>query len=512
VIGQVALVGAGPGNPGLLTVRGKQCLEDASVVIHDRLIPMEVLDFAPPSARRIYVGKGPRDHAVPQDGINDLLVELAQAGENIVRLKGGDPFVFGRGGEEALYLRMHAIPFEIVPGISSAIAAPEFSGIPVTHRGIAASFTVLTGHEDPSKPESSHRWDALANGADTLVVLMGVEQMAEIVERLIRSGRAPDQPAAIIQWGTTPRQRTVTGTLGTIADRARARSVKPPAVLIVGEVVTLHNQLSWFQDLPLFGLRVLVTRSREQSSSFVRSLRELGAAPIELPAIDIQPTEHLETLDAALHSLSSFDWVVFTSANGVRATMGRLLNSGNDVRVLGNTRICAIGPATERALRSYGLLADVMPAKFISNAIVQELGAVGINQARIALFRSDLAPTEIVDGLDELGASVESFVAYKTVPAPHRAEELRGLLDRCEIDVLTFTSSSTVANFMSAVGEERAVVVRNIPSICIGPTTAEAARNAGLHVESVASDYTVEGLVSAVVDWWSIRRQERMQP
>jgi len=341
---------------------------------------------------------------------------------------------------------------------------------------------------------------------------MGVEQMAEIVERLIRSGRAPDQPAAIIQWGTTPRQRTVTGTLGTIADSARAQSVKPPAVLIVGEVVTLHNQLSWFQDLPLFGLRVLVTRSREQASSFVRSLRELGAAPIELPAIDIQPTEHLETLDAALHNLSSFDWVVFTSANGVRATMGRLLNSGNDVRVLGNTRICAIGPATERALRTYGLLADVMPPKFISSTIVQELGAVGINQARIALFRSDIAPTEIVDGLDALGASVESFVAYKTVPAPHRAEELRGLLDRREIDVLTFTSSSTVANFMSAVGEERAVVVRNIPSICIGPTTAGAARNAGLHVESVASDYTVEGLVSAVVDRWSIRRQERGQP
>ncbi|HEX3246489.1 MAG TPA: uroporphyrinogen-III C-methyltransferase, partial [Chloroflexota bacterium] len=445
--GSVALVGAGPGHPGLLTLRGRECLEQATVVVHDRLIPMAVLGFAPANARRIYVGKGPREHAVPQEGINDLLTELARAGERVVRLKGGDPFVFGRGGEEALSLRAHGIPFEVVPGISSAIAAPAFAGIPVTHRGIAASFTVLTGHEDPTKPESSHRWAELARGADTLIVLMGVEQMPQIVKRLLQFGRPPDQPAAIIQWGTTPRQRTVTGTLDTVVENARDQSIRPPAILVAGEVAALREELSWFDNLPLFGLRVLVTRSRQQASTLLLNLRELGAEPIELPVIDIQPTECSDALDAALNRIEDFDWVVFTSANGVRATMARILENGKDARVLANAQICAIGPATEQALMAYGLRADLKPAAFISTEIVRALEAHDVSNARVALFRSDIAPMDIVTGLQELGASVESFVAYRTIPAEHGAKDLRKLLDNENLDALTFTSSSTVTNF-----------------------------------------------------------------
>jgi uroporphyrinogen III methyltransferase/synthase len=508
VIGSVALVGAGPGNPGLLTVRAKECLERATVVVHDRLIPMEVLDLAPPESKRIYVGKGPREHAVPQDGINDLLVELARGGERVVRLKGGDPFVFGRGGEEALSLRSHGIPFEIVPGVSAAIAAPAFAGIPVTHRGVAASFTVLTGHEDPSKPESAHRWDALARGADTLIVLMGVEQMREIVERLITCGRPADQSAAVIQWGTTPRQRTVRGTLGTIVEDARAASIRPPAILVAGEVVRLHDQLAWFDHLPLFGLRVLVTRSRNQASSLVQTLRELGAAPIELPSIDIRPAEHTETLDAALAGLRDIHWVIFTSANGVRATLERLLQNGQDVRVMANARICAIGPATAAALTRYGLRADLVPPRFISTEIVAALRTANVRGKRIVLFRSDIAPADIVSGLEGLGASVESLVAYETVPVEHRAAELGGLIDREEIDLLTFTSSSTVTNFVKAVGEAGMPRARSIPAICIGPTTAEAARARGLNVVAVAEQYTVPGLVASVTEWAEGGRKE----
>lgn len=503
--GCVTLAGAGPGNPGLLTVRARECLEQATVVVHDRLIPLEVLDLAPRDARRIYVGKGPREHAVPQDGINDLLVELASAGERVVRLKGGDPFVFGRGGEEALTLRQAGIPYEIVPGVSSAIAVPAFAGIPVTHRGIAASFTVLTGHEDPTKPESAHRWRELAGGADTLIVLMGVEQMGEIVQRLLDCGRPKDQPAAIVQWGTTPRQRTVRGTLETIVETARASQVKPPAILVAGDVAALRDDLAWFDRLPLFGLRVLVTRSREQSSSLVRRLRELGAAPIELPAIDIQPVEHMEQLDAALARLDELDWLIFTSANGVRATLERLLAGGRDMRALANARICAIGPVTARALEHFGLRADLVPPKFISSEIVRSLADLGVSGAKIALFRSDIAPDQIVRDLTSLGASVGSITSYRTVPVEQRAEELRGLLDRDELDVMTFTSSSTVHNFMTAAGAERVDRARAVPSLCIGPVTAEAAHQHALRVEGVATEYTVEGLVQALIVWASER-------
>ncbi|MFN0071730.1 MAG: uroporphyrinogen-III C-methyltransferase [Chloroflexota bacterium] len=510
--GSVSLVGAGPGHPGLLTVRARECLERATVIVHDRLIPLEVLELAPSSARRIYVGKGPREHAVPQDGINDLLVQLGSAGERVVRLKGGDPFVFGRGGEEALSLRQHGIPFEIVPGVSSAIAVPAFAGIPVTHRGIAASFTVLTGHEDPSKPESAHHWPEIANGADTLIVLMGVEQMGEIVDRLLACGRPADQPAAIVQWGTTPRQVTVSGTLNTIVAKAQSQSVKPPAILIVGEVAALRDELSWFDRLPLFGLRILVTRSREQSSTLVQRLREQGAAPIELPAIDIQPVDDLAALDATMEALDTLDWIIFTSANGVRATMDRMVSTGRDARNLAGVRICAIGPVTARALQRYGLRADLIPEKFISTEIVRAFSELDIKGARLALFRSDIAPDAIVADLRALGASVESITSYQTVPVEHRAKELRDLLDHDAIDVLTFTSSSTVRNFLSAAGDERRQLAQRIPCVCIGPVTANAAREQGLQVAAVATEYTVDGLLATLVEWRSsLQNQEEKQ-
>jgi uroporphyrinogen III methyltransferase / synthase len=342
-------------------------------------------------------------------------------------------------------------------------------------------------------------------------VLMGVEQMGEIVERLIYAGRPAGQPAAVIQWGTTPRQRTIRGTLATIVEDARLQSIKPPAILVAGEVAALHDELSWFERLPLFGLRVLVTRSRSQASILVQKLRELGAAPVELPSIDIHPAEHAQALDHALAHMDTVDWVVFTSANGVRAALDRLLDSGRDVRALAHTRICAIGPATARALSSYGLRADLVPARFISTEIVEELKSHNVRGRRIVLFRSDIAPADIVSVLENLGASVESLVVYRTVPVDHRAEELRGLLDREEIDVLTFTSSSTVTNFVTAVGQERIHLAQSVPAVCIGPTTSETARAQGLRVESVAREYTVAGLVAAITGWASIRRKEQVQ-
>src|SRR4051794_12224991 len=400
-VGKVYLVGAGPGDARLITVRGVECLESAEVVVYDRLASPELLGHVPDDAERVFVGKGPRQHTMTQDEINALLVERGLAGKTVVRLKGGDPYVFGRGGEEALALGVAGVPFEVVPGITSAVAGPSFAGIPVTHRQGPSSFAGVTGHEDPTKRESAMRWAGLANGPDTLVFLMGVENLQQIVESLRRHGRPATQPAAAIRWATTPDQQVVAGTLGDIAERVRAADVRPPAVLIVGDVVGLRESLDWRARLPLAGLRVLVTRARQQASALSSRLVELGAVPLEYPTIEIRPVDDPAPFDAAIAEVGQFAWLVFTSTNGVDAFWERLLASGQDSRALAPCKVCAIGPSTAAALAARGITADLLPPEFITSSILDSFKAADLRGARILLARADIAPPLLADGLRE---------------------------------------------------------------------------------------------------------------
>ena len=504
--GVVHLVGAGPGDPGLLTRRGEALLRRAEVVVYDRLVAPELLNFCRAAAQLGYVGKEAGGDRVSQAEINRLLVEFGRSGLEVVRLKGGDPFVFGRGGEEALALRAAGVPFEIVPGVSSALAAPACAGIPVTHRGLAASVTVATGHEDPSKPESSIAWSQLADGADTLVFLMGVEQLPTITERLLAAGRAADEPAALVRWATTPEQETLVATLATIADRARARDLKPPAVLVVGRVVDLREQLSWLEGRPLHGRRVLVTRAREQASALSERLAELGARPLEFPGIRIEPLRDAAELDAALARLGEFSWVILTSANGVRAAFERLAAVGRDARAFGGLRVGAIGPATAAALGERGIRADYVPTTFTSEAVAAELAPLLRPDDRILLLRADIAPRALVEQLGRSGAAVENVTAYRTVPDLGSRDEVRQLLRSGQLDAVTFTSSSTVRNLLDTLGDDARLLSHTLLA-CIGPVTAATASERGLRVDVVAQVHTIDGLVEALVEALSGRAQ-----
>jgi uroporphyrinogen III methyltransferase/synthase len=500
--GIVSLIGAGPGDPGLITVRGRECLLQADVVVYDRLVEPELLRAARPGAELIYVGKSAGHHALPQAEINALLVEKSRAGLQVARLKGGDPFVFGRGGEEAAALAAARIPFEVVPGVTSAVAAPAYAGIPVTHRDLASSFAVVTGHrrqdaEDGGElPASgSQDWAALAR-MDTLVILMGVSNLPAIVAQLLAAGRDPQTPVALVCRGTTPQQQVVDGCLADIVDRARETQVTPPAALIVGQVVALREKLRWFDTRPLFGRRVLVTRSPEQAGDLSARLRKLGAQPVEFPTIEIQPPESWEPLDAAIARLAEYDWVVFTSANGVRFFWQRLEQAGKDARVFGLARLAAIGPATAQELAGHGLQADLVPSRYVAECLLAEFGPV--RGLRFLLPRTDVARPTLAEGLRAAGAAADEVVAYRTRPASARSgDELRRILVEGEVDVVTFTSSSTVRHFVAAMGPG-ACLPEGSTVACIGPVTACTARELGLRVDVVAEDYTLDGLVAAL--------------
>lgn len=496
-VGIVYLVGAGPGDPGLLTRRGEALLRQAEVVVYDRLVAPELLELCPASAERVFVGKEGGRHPIPQQEINRLLVEHGRAGRRVVRLKGGDPFVFGRGGEEALALAEAGVPFEIVPGVTSAIAAPAYAGIPVTHRGLASSVAFVTGHEDPTKGESALDWPALARGADTLVFLMGVEHLEEIVQRLLAAGRPAEQPVALVRWGTTAQQERILATLGTVLAAARERGLKPPAVLVAGEVVRLAEKLSWFERRPLHGRRVLVTRARDQASVLAARLAELGAEPIEFPTIRIEPLADPAPLDAALERLGDFAWVVLTSANGVQAVFARLEAQGRDARAFAGVRVAAIGPATASALSARGLRADFVPRAFTSAAIAAELAPQVRPDERILLLRADIAPPSLAEELTARGAQVESVAAYRTVPDHGNRQRLEELLAQRAIDMVTFTSASTVRNLVDSLGN---TALLEAPLIaCIGPVTAAAARSLGLRVDVEATVHTIDGLLDAIL-------------
>jgi uroporphyrinogen III methyltransferase/synthase len=504
--GLVYLIGAGPGDPGLFTLKGKKVLEKAEVVVYDRLIGQEILDYANPDAEFIYVGKASSDHALPQEEINKLLVQKAQEGKIVARLKGGDPFVFGRGGEEALYIREHGLDFEIVPGITSAVAVPAYAGIPVTHRDATSSFAVITGHEKPGKAESSIQWDKIATGIGTLVFLMGVENLEFIVTNLITAGRSADTPVALIRRGTFPDQAVVSGTLVNIVDKMKQAKFKPPAIIIVGETVNLRTVLQWRENKPLWGAKILVTRARAQASELLEQIREAGGEALEFPSIEIVKETDLTPLYQAFNRLTDYSWIIFTSVNAVDIFFEAMRYREVDIRQLQGIKICAIGPATAERVAKRGLLAELVPDEYRAEGIISELQTHLKPGEHILIPRAGGAREILPRHLRDSGALVDEVVLYQAVTAshinPHYLEEVR----QGKMDYITFTSSSTVTNFVKIMGAENIQAFdQQVRVACIGPITAATARENGFNVDIMPDKYTVAALLEAIIQDYSSR-------
>ncbi len=504
--GRIILVGSGPGDPKLITVRGLEAIRSAEVLIYDYLAPRQLLAEISSGCEVIYVGKKAGSHTMPQQEINKLIVEKALQGSLVVRLKGGDPFVFGRGGEEALEALDAGVPFEVVPGVTAGVAVPAYAGIPVTQRGINVAVTFVTGHEDPSKDESAINWNALAASEATLVFYMGVGNIGKISARLVAGGRASSTPVAVIHRGTTIKQKTVTGTLENIEQTVTEANIKPPSIIIVGKVVGLRDKLRWFEDRPLFGRKVIVTRAREQASDFSKLLIELGAEVIELPAIKIGPSPDPQAVKTAIGNLAQYDWIVFTSVNGVSVFMQQIAERGGDVRFLGTAKLCAIGPSTAQALKDLGLRVDIVPETYVAEDVVRALKAAGeLSGQKILLPRAEIARKVLPVSLREAGATVDDVPVYSTrADTPENLDEVRAQLEAGEIDVITFTSSSTVENFIAMAGETavKKAAERGTVIAAIGPITAEKASSYGLATNVMPQEYTIPGLAQSVVDYF----------
>lgn len=493
----VYLVGAGPGDAGLITVRGQAVLQRADVVVYDRLVGEELLALCRDGADKIYVGKEAARHAMTQDEINALLVLHAQGGKTVCRLKGGDPFVFGRGGEEALFCRAHGVPFEIVPGVSSSVAAPAYAGIPVTQRDVASSFAVVTGHtKDDNAPPAE------LPTADTLVFLMGVRALPTIVARLRARGTDANTPVALVRWGTTSKQQVVTGTLETIEAEVARVALKPPALIVVGHVVRLREQLRWFdneQARPLWGRTIVVTRAREQASGLVEVLENLGARVIQCPTIRVTLLEDYADLESALRELHSFDWIVFTSSNGVESCWEKMRALGLDARSFGGARLAAIGPATAEALQRRGLFPDFVPDSSISEDVAAGLLERGVGGQRVLVMRALEGREALEAALQAGGTQVTVAPCYRTVPDNSNADDTREMLCAGDIHWVTFTSSSTVSNFITAIRAEAVAASRaRFRVACIGPITARTASEHGLQPDVVAAAASVESLAAAI--------------
>ncbi len=495
--GSVYLVGAGPGDPGLLTLRAAEVLCDAEILLYDALVADAIVNLVPPSCEKIFVGKRRGERAMTQAEIEDTLVRKACEGHRVVRLKGGDPFVFGRGGEEAQALRRAGIPFEVVPGVSSALAAPAYAGIPLTHRDWNAAFTVLTGQENPEKPLSTLDWERLADPHRTLVLLMATANLSEIVERLVSHGLSPQTPVAVVQDGTRPTQRTAVGTLATIVDDVAAQGIGSPAVVVVGDVVRLRAEIRWFDTGPLFGKSVLVTRAGHQSDAFARALLARGATPILAPTIAIERPDDADATQRAVQELAGYAWLVFTSQNGVDIFFEQLEARGADARAIGGAKVAAIGDQTAARLCERGVRADLVPPAFVG----EELAASLIDRSRpgdrILIVQAQDAREVLSQTLERAGRGVTAIAAYKTTlaaPDPSFAQHV------AHADVLTFTSASTVKGFSALLGGNAAAAAAAGSKCvaCIGPITAEAARAAGLHVDVTARTHTMAGLLQAL--------------
>lgn len=488
--GKAYLVGAGPGDPELLTLKGRRALTEADVVVYDRLANPRLLAHAREDAERIYVGKEAQRHAMTQEEINTLLVARVAAGQVVCRLKGGDPFVFGRGGEEAEALTAAGLAWEYVPGVTSAIAVPGYAGIPVTHRGLCSTFAVVTAHEDPAKGPSSIRWGHLAAGVDTLVFLMGVERLPLIVARLLEHGRPATTPVAVVSWGSYSRQRTVEGTLADIVRRCEDAAMEAPAVTVVGEVAALRERLRWFDNQPLFGRRIIVTRPREQSAELIRRIEAEGGEALPAPSIRIQTLS-----DPDLSGLEQpYDWAVFTSVNGVFCLTEALKRAGEDIRKLGPARIAAIGPETARAAERSGLRVDFTPSRYVAEQLAEEFPESVANK-RILIARAREARELLPELWRERGAQVDVLPVYESVPDHEGTAELREQIVSGGADAVTFTASSTVRGFVERFGD---LDLSRLRVACIGPITAQTARAAGLKVDVVAEEFTVPGLVNAL--------------
>ncbi len=500
--GIVYLIGAGPGDPGLITVKGRDCLRRAEVVVYDYLANPDLLAEARPEAEKIFVGKTRGQHHTPQPQINALLVERARQGQVVARLKGGDPYVFGRGGEEAEELVAAGVPFEVVPGISAGFAAAAYAGIPLTHRDFTTSLGLVTGHENPEKKVSNLDWQKLATGVGTLVFYMGMTNLALIAEQLMANGRDPQTPVAVIRWGTTPQQQTVTATLADVVTKVAEAGLKPPAVIVVGDVVRLRDKLRWFDQRPLFGRKVLVTRSPKQAHSLAGLLQTAGAEAVCLPTVEIAAPSSWKELDEAITELASTDYLILTSANGVSAFFERLSTAGLDSRALQGVTIVAIGPKTASAIAEHGLRADLIPQQYQAEGIVELLQQRNLEGKRILYPRSAIARDLLSTELSKSGAEVRAPVAYRTEPATDGSARLKELLSGGALDAVTFTSASTVEHCLALLAPHEVDCLDKTVIAAIGPLTAAAARKYGLTVDVEPDEATCEALVEALVEYF----------
>jgi len=494
--GIVILVGAGPGDEGLLTLKGRDWIERADVIVYDHLVNARLIRFAKKEAELVYAGKKAGVYTMSQEAIHSLLIEKAGQGKTVVRLKGGDPFIFGRGGEEARALKKAGIPFTVVPGVASPVGVSAYAGIPLTHRDFSSTVSIVTGSNEKSREDLPIDWQEIARRPGTLVFLMGARKLPRIVENLIRYGKDPETPVAVIQWGTLPRQKTWTGTLKTIVETARKENIQPPALTIVGDVVRLKESIDWFETLPLFGKTIVVTRAEDQSASFIHLLREKGADPLAFPVIQTVPPDDWEPLDEALTRLAQYDGLIFTSVNGVRFFVQRLAHWDKDIRELKGIRIYAIGPKTAQAVRGLGIRVDVVPEQFVAESLLESLGGEDVAGKHFLLPRAAAARETLPEALRARGAVIDVVPAYQTLPPQNPNGDLAARLRRHEIDAITFTSSSTVKNFMAMLDEPS--LLADTVIACIGPITARTAEDLGLRVDVVPEQFTVEALAAAL--------------
>ena len=500
--GIVYLIGAGPGDPGLITVKGRECLRRAEVVIYDYLANPTFLREAP-NAEHLYVGKKGGNHHRSQEEINRLLVAKAGEGKTVARLKGGDPYIFGRGGEEALCLRRAGIPFEVVPGVTAGFAAAAYAGIPLTHRDHTTSLALITGHEDPAKKMSSLDWEKLAGAVGTLVFYMGIANLSLIARELMAHGRPADTPVAIVRWATTAQQQTLTATLGDVVEQAAQSRIKPPAVIIVGSVVGLREELRWFDNRPLFGKRILNTRATDQAAELTALLEAQGAEVIEAPTIELVAPESYDELDRAIAELETFAWLILTSANGVRYFFRRLEELGRDARALGSCRICVVGPKTAAGLAAYGLRADLVAAEFKGEGVVAALAETALKDKKVLFPKADRAREVIPTELTKLGATVFAPVLYRNHVPAVLPEAARAALEAGEIDCVAFTASSTVDNLAVLLGDNLAARLKGVAVASIGPITSKTCRKHGLEVAVEPTEYTLEALVEGIVGYFA---------
>lgn len=500
--GKVYLIGAGPGDTGLITVRGLELVRTCDVIVYDYLANEEFLEHAKKGVEIIYAGKKGGDHTLPQGGINSLLIEKAKSGKSVARLKGGDPFIFGRGGEEAEELVEAGVDFEVVPGVTAAVAACAYAGIPLTHRSCASSVAFVTGHEKAGKQESAINWKNLSIGTDTLVFFMGVKNLPHIVKNLVKNGRPAKTPVALIRRGTTPDQKTWLGTLDSIVETAEKEKIAPPSLIVVGEVVKLREKLNWFEKKPLFGKRIVVTRARAQAGVFVKKLEALGASALEFPTIETAPPDSWSGLDKALDNVSSYQWVIFTSVNGVGYLLERMREKGRDIRDLAGPKICAIGRKTADAVEATGMMVELVPEEFRAEAIIDAIGDV--RGQKILIPRARKAREILPEQLREKGADVEVVIAYQTLKPTAKKPDVIRKIRAGEVDMVTFTSSSTVSNFAGMFEKsELAEIQGRLKAAAIGPITKQTAEKFGFGIDIMPNEYTMEGLTQSIVKFYA---------